>query len=166
MTTTNQLRGILGENLVVNDLLYRGWIAMNLNTTINNAPNVDVIAIKESKKVSIQVKTSTLSQPIVQVGYGHKNPFLNNKKGPLADFIIFVRMENPKNYETYIVPVDIAEKEISNSYNIWSSTPKRDGTKRKAFPASIYFNLNKNRPEESNYIEKWKCYLDAWHLLE
>ena len=166
MRLNNQLKGALGENIVINELLFHGWIALNLNAAIGNSPNVDVIATKGSHKINIQVKTSLMSEAIVQIGYDHKNTFLNNKDGPLADYVVFVRINTPRDYETYIVPVDIAEATIGVAYHNWNDTPKKDGSKRSKFPASIYFKPNKNRPDDSNYIEKWSCYRDAWHLLE
>lgn len=130
MKMDNQLRGALGENIIINELLYRGWLAQNLNISINNAPNVDVIALKEDKKVNIQVKAASLSQPDVRTSHGKKDNFLNGKEGPLADFVIFVRIENPKIYDVYVVPVEIAEKEISRCYHLWLERPKLDGSKR------------------------------------
>lgn len=167
MNLNNQLKGALGENIVINELLHNGWIALNLNAAVNNSPNVDITALKNELKINIQVKTASLSQPDVRVGHGQQDQFLNYKEGPLADFIVFIRVDSPKVYETYIVPVDIAEKEISRCYTSWFDRPKKDGTKRShKFPSHIYFSPNKNRPDESNYREKWSHYLDAWHLLE
>ena len=66
-----------------------------------------------------------MSEAIVQIGYDHKNTFLNNKEGPLADYVVFVGINTPRDYETYIVPVDIAEGAISDAYHNWNDTPKR-----------------------------------------
>lgn len=167
MILTSQLRGALGENLITNELLFRNWIPQNLNNSVSNAPNVDIVALKDHKKINIQVKTASLSQPDVRIGHGKKDNFLNSKDGPLADYIAFVRIESPKVYEVYIVPADIAEEEVKRCYHLWLERPKLDGSQRsEKFPSHIYFKHNKNRPDESGYAEKWQCYLDAWHLLE
>lgn len=160
--------GILGENLVCNELLWRGWIPVNTNIGYRNTPNVDIFAAKGKDKVALQIKASTDSaNKSVQVGYGERKKFFNGKPGPTADFIIFVRIFDLKRYDCYIVPVKVAESAVARGYNNWSKTPKRDGQQRSAaFPASIRFMPNKNRPNYSNYEQKWAVYLDAWEQLE
>lgn len=174
MSTTRAVKsrrgvsGVLGENLVCNELLWRGWVPVNTNIGYQNTPNVDIFAAKGKCKVALQVKASTDSaNKSVQVGYGERKKFFNGKPGPIADFIIFVRIFELKKYDCYVVPAAIAEAAVARGYNKWRRTLKRDGEKRSAaFPASIPFELNKNRPNESNYKHKWVAYLDAWHQLE
>lgn len=162
-----RIAGILGENLVINELLWRGWVPVNTNAGYMNTPNVDVFAAKGACKVALQVKSSAdAAYKSVQVGYGEREKFFNGKPGPLADFIVFVRIFDLKNYDCYVVPVEKAEAAVARGYKVWNKTPKRDGKKRSAlFPASIRFELNKNRPGESDYKEKWKAYLNAWDIL-
>lgn len=164
----SRISGLLGENLVINELLWRGWVPMNTNVGYRNTPNVDVFAAKGNLKVALQVKSSAdKAYRSVQVGYGDRKKFFNGKPGPTADFIIFVRIFDLKKYDCYVVPVKVAEAAVARGYSRWNQTPKRDGKQRSAsFPASIPFELNKNRPNESNYKKKWAAYLSAWHLLE
>lgn len=159
------ITGIIGENIVANELLWRGWFAMNMNLGHRNTPNVDLIATKGPHSVHLQVKAST-DKAIVQVGHGRRKSYFNGKDGPQAHFIVFVRVRDLKNYECYIVPAAVAEVEIARCYAAWDKTPKRNGERRKDFPASIYFALNRARPNESNYFEKWKSYLNAWGILD
>jgi hypothetical protein len=160
--------GIIGENIVINELLWRGWIPLNANHGYHNAPNVDIIAAKGTRSIHIQVKSSTdKANSIVEVGRGNKDSFFNGKEGPLAHFVTFLKINDLRDYECYVVPVDIAETEIARCYHAWNKTPKRDGGKRsESFPACLYLALNKNRPNESNYRVKWAHYRDAWELLE
>ena len=163
----NKILGALGENIIISELLYRGWIPQNLNSIVDNSPNVDIVAIKDTTKINFQIKTAKLSQPDVRVGHGKKKQYLNAKAGPKADFLIMVRFENPKNYDVYIVPIEVAEKEIKRCYDLWLERPKLDGKVRsEKFPAHIYFRHNKNRPDESDYTTKWSQYLNAWDLIE
>lgn len=163
-----QVAGAMGENLVMNELLWRGWLAANINGAIKQAPNVDLIAAKGSRSVHLQVKASTdMANDLIEVGRGKKDRYFNSKQGPLAHFVIFLKIKSPLDYECYVVPVDIAEQEISRCYQAYLTHPKLDGGRRsEAFPASIYLRLNKNHPETSNYREKWAKYRDGWDQLE
>ena len=160
--------GALGESIAVTELLWNGWAPANLNQTISNSPNVDLLAIKENTKVSIQVKTSgENSKNMLQVGNGVKDKIFNTKEGPKADFIVFVRILNIYEHECYVVPVKEAERVAQLTMHDWINTNKRDGSKREGnFPLCIRFEPNKNRLDVSNYKEKWSKYLSAWHLLE
>jgi hypothetical protein len=163
-----QTAGMLGENIAINELLWHGWLPVNVNVGLRNAPNIDIIAARGDKSVHIQVKASAdKANDIIEVGRGMKDRFFNAKNGPLAHFVVFLKIRAPDDYECYVVPVDVAEKEVSRCYHAWNKTPKRDGAKRSEnFPAMIYLSLNKNRPNESNCRERWKKYLNAWQLLD
>jgi hypothetical protein len=160
--------GPIGENIVMNELLWHGWAPANLNLHIKNAPNVDILAAKGDKKVAIQIKTGGIgSKSMVQLGYYEDGkPIFNSRSGPNADFVIFVRLFGHRDFECYVVPIDIAESTALKDAQIWKKTPKRDGKIRKTFPAAVWFEPNGNRPDESNYREKWAQYRDAWHLLD
>lgn len=163
-----QATGPIGENIVINELLWRGWVPVNTNLGLRNTPNIDIIAAKGLKSVHLQVKASA-DKANDEIGVARKkqDSYFNTKDGPMAHFVVFVRIHALTDYECYVVPADVAEKEVARCYNIWHQKPKRDGGIRsEKFPAGIIFNLNKNRPNESNYREKWRQYLDAWHLLE
>jgi hypothetical protein len=78
-----------------------------------------------------------------------------------------VRLFSMRDYECYVVPTAEAERVARETAADWLNTLKRDGSQREAnFPYCIRFELNKNRPDVSNYQEKWKAYRDAWYLLE
>ena len=86
--------GAIGEATVINELMWHGWAPVNVNSLINQAPNIDLLAAKGSDKVAIQVKASgPNSKRMMQVGYikGREKIF-NSKDGPQADFIVFVRL--------------------------------------------------------------------------
>lgn len=164
----NMLIGAIGENTVLTELLWHGWAPVNLNQLVKQAPNVDILAAKGHHKVALQIKTAgPKSRSMLQLGYKTGTSIFNSKDGPQADFIIFIRLFNMRDYECYVVPVDEAERVASETMTDWIKTPKQDGAKRdKNFPACIRFEPNKNRLHVSNYKEKWIDYLDAWHLLE
>jgi len=160
--------GAIGENIALNELLWRGWAPVNANFGLRNTPNIDIIAAKGKKHVSLQIKASTdTANDIIEVGRGNKKKFFNSKDGPLAQFVVFLKIWSLKDYECYVVPVDIAEKEIARCYRAWYKTPKRSGEQRSEnFPASLYLANNKNRPKETGFRDKWKKYKDAWDLLD
>ena len=164
---SNLYTGAIGEKLVELSLLWNGWVPANLNQSVRNAPNIDILAAKDNQTVSIQIKTSgPNSQSMLQLGYKSANGVFNTKNGPKAEFIIFVRLFDKEEYEIYIVPFEEAERVAMQTYLDWKKTPKIDGTKRKRYPAVIRFTPNRNRPDVSNYQEKWAHYKDAWHILD
>jgi hypothetical protein len=160
--------GAIGEKLVEVALLQNNWAPVNLNNSIRHAPNVDILAAKGNRQVAIQVKTAgPNSKSMLSLGYGQNDSVFNTKPGPRANFIVFVRLLSVKDHELYIVPVEEAERAARENYRDWANTLKRDGSKREDnFPNAIRFELNRNRPDVSNYREKWAHYRDAWHLLD
>lgn len=164
---SNLYIGAIGEKLIELGLLWNGWAPANLNQSVKNAPNVDLLAAKGNKTVSLQIKTSgPNSQSMLQLGYKSEKGVFNTKDGPKAEFIIFVRLFDKEQYEIYVVPFEEAERVATQTYLDWKKTPKKDGSKRKRSPAVIRFTPNRNRPDVSNYQEKWSHYKDAWHLLD
>lgn len=168
MTKNVQYIGAIGENIAITQLLWHGWAPSNLNAIVSNTPNVDILAIKNDCTISIQVKTSgPTSKNMLQLGYSGSEQVFNTKRGPKADFIVFVRLFDPHHHECYVVPVEEAERVAQLTAQNWMNTLKKDGTKRDPkFDRCIRFELNKNRPDVSGYNEKWRHYLNAWHLLE
>lgn len=159
--------GAIGEKLVETALLWNGWAPVNLNQSIKQAPNVDILAAKGDRQVAIQIKTAgPNSKSMLQLGYAGDDGIFNIKSGPLANFIVFVRLFSQTEYEFYVVPVAEAERVAMETYKDWKKNPKKDGSLRKNAPAVIRFESNKSRTDVSNYKEKWAHYRDAWHLLE
>lgn len=160
--------GALGESLVVSELLWHGWAPANLNQIVSNSPNVDILAAKNNRNVAIQIKTSgPNSKNMLQVGNGFKEKVFNTKIGPQCEFVIFVRIFDVRDYECYVVPVDEAERVVQLTMHDWMNAEKRDGSKRNGnFPLCIRFEENRNRPDVSNFKEKWAHFKDAWHLLD
>lgn len=159
--------GAIGEKLVEAALLWQGWAPVNLNQSVKQAPNVDLLAAKGDKQVALQIKTAgPNSKSMLQLGYKGEKGIFNTKPGPLANFIVFVRLLSETEHEFYVVPVDEAERVAMATYEDWKNSPKQDGTARKNAPAVIRFEPNRNRPDVSNYKEKWAHYRDVWRLLE
>lgn len=159
--------GAIGEKLVETALLWQGWAPVNLNQSVKQAPNVDLLAAKDDKQVALQIKTAgPNSKAMLQLGYKGEKGIFNTKPGPRANFIVFVRLLSKSEYEFYVVPVAEAESVAMATYKEWKQNPKKNGTIRKKAPAVIRFEPNRNRPDISDYKEKWVHYRDAWHLLE
>lgn len=156
--------GAIGESIVITELLWQGWSPVNLNGIIRQAPNVDILAAKGTQQIAIQVKTAGLnSKSMLQLGYKTDGSVFNSKDGPVADYVVFVRLLGHRDHECYVVPVAEAERVASETAADWSATLKRDGALReKNFPRCIRFEPNKNRPSVSNYKEKWAQYRGVW----
>ena len=113
--------GCCGEYYVAAELERRGFLAV---LTPANTPLFDIVAIKRDdpqKRVLIQVKTT----------FGKTNKWpLRKKNEEIKDkntFYVFVRVENEKAPEFFIVPSRIVAEEIHNSHQKWLSTPGRYG---------------------------------------
>ena len=125
--------GRLGELLVEQQLIERGWHPVRLDTA-QMASNADLLAIKGKYRVSLQVKTTNAKSEhshsqSLSFGYAtgylrdHK-PIFNSKSGPLlADAIVGVSYGSPTRF--VVMPVAFAEKLCQKHCDYWFEVPKK-----------------------------------------
>ena len=161
--SSNAIKAI-GERIVANELTFRGWIAVNVNSGEENAPNIDLIALKNHKRITIQVKTTSAQSHKDQffLGYHRENgSYFNEKAGPKADFLACVYIHSPKNYSCLVIPISKAEKLCINHGLYWVNKPKRNGDVRSPkFPVFVGVKHSKE------YKFPVQDYVDAWHQLD
>ena len=168
--------GRLGELLVEQQLLERGWHPVRLDTA-QMASNADLLAIKEKCRVSLQVKTTNVKSKhshsqSLSFGYAtgylrDGKPIFNSKPSPLvADVIVGVGYDSPSRF--VVMPVVFAEKLCRKHCNYWIKVLKKSGEIRSAsfpiylrFAAALGVHARHNKKMRRNLL----AFEDRWELL-
>ena len=154
-----QLSRAAGEALVVYRLARRGWRAVNANAGFSNMPNLDLIALKEERRITIQVKGATADDNVPLAGsYRPDGRYFNAKEGPPADFVVAVQLHRPAKAELmglgeacFVLPVDEANRIAREFGEARVRKLKRDGSARSPnFPIWIHAS------ELTQYREAWQ----------
>ncbi len=160
---TRQIRiGAIGEELVKYHLLARDWDVINLNSIGNNRPNADLLAVKGSRFVRLQVKTSKYKDA-VQLGWieeGKSN--INSKIGDPADYFVMVGHAAPGDYSIHVIPAEVLAKWEKRNL---AAHAKHGRIKN---PGYVYFGA-KNRKTKFDINQdgsEFEQYKNAWSSLE
>lgn len=145
-----------GEALACYKLARRGWLPVNVNSGVSNMPNLDLIAFKGKRQVTIQVKAAVGKGWTMFSGRAKpEGGYFNTKPGPKAEFAVCIRLE-PESDEAvcYVMPIKTAERLSRQLVREHMKKPKRDGGARELnFPVWI----------KDTKLAKWR---EAWHLLD
>ena len=171
-----KLVGRIGELLVEQQLLERGWHPVRLDTS-QMASNADLLAIKDKYRVSLQVKTTNVKSrhshsQSLSFGYAtgylrDGKPIFNSKPPPLvADVVVGVGYDSPPRF--VVMPVAFAEKLCRKHCDYWFKVRKTSGEIRSAsFP--IYLRFAAASGAHARHNEKMKrnllAFEDRWDLL-
>src|SRR3954469_9013735 len=108
--------GRMGENIVTNELLARGFLVTHLDKgTRGVSANADLMVghPKLTKPMLIQVKAcyadpapdwvflGSLTEEVLE----GREPVYNRKPGFQADYLAAVSIVNPKRYRAFIIPI-------------------------------------------------------------
>lgn len=149
-----------GESYVTYRLAREGWLAVNANSGVANMPNVDLIALKGDKRVTIQIKSAKANRAIPLAGnYKPDGVYFNAKTGPKADFVIAALIHRDKvaTPTCYVFPVAVANKVAQTHGRELADTPKRDGSVRSmTFPIWL----------KGDAVLAVADYGEAWGLLD
>lgn len=135
-----QLSKAAGESYVVYQLARHCWHAAIANAGSAIMPNVDIIAFKGERRITLQVKATRADKAVPLAGMhqpdGH---YFNSKDGPKADFIVCVILHRGSDDSTCcILPVGLAGSLARKFGDERMASPKRDGRQRSAkFPICI-----------------------------
>ena len=174
-----RLIGRLGELLVEQQLIERGWHPVRLDTA-QLASNADLVAIKGMHRVSLQVKTANNpksedphSLSLAFGYYGPKyldrsKPMFNSKPSPLvADIIVGVSYGASPRF--VVLPVALAEKLCRKHFDYWYPKEKKDGSQRSSsFPFHLHFPYTRKNPHYCHLKTiKRDCvaFENRWELL-
>lgn len=165
---TSQTVGRLGELVVEMELLSRGWITGNFNSSVANAAAWDIFAAKRSRSVKLRVKSK---RPGVDALQWSAKPdgaiFLQLDPADLGDFVAAVDFRIEGGWDVYIVPTGVVADTLASNHSRWLSTPKRDGAEKKDGARRVLW-LNDRPPDipGQGYRQLWGDFRNAWHLLE
>jgi hypothetical protein len=161
---TPQAVGAYGEKVVEAELLRCGWLPSNVNASVKNAADYDILAHRSGKPVvRLRVKTC---------GPGIDAFQFVTPRGEVEglDFTILVRMGKDRAAdEFYVLPTSILRKEIAARETDYMKQLKKDGSVRKNTGHwTLRLRSRQDGRAEGGYglAEKWREYLDGWPLLE
>ena len=163
--------GSAGELIVQARLLVRGWTTGNVNTGgMMNAPAIDLLAMKGSRKIAMAVKTTGHAVPSVQ--WQAKPAWTTLFKGAeRPDFVIFVWFTSRTALDDcrlFIVPANVVDYDAHKVHLHWHKFPKRDGTPMvdKGYVVISWTGNDTERNIGNGFAEKWAEYENAWRLLD
>lgn len=164
-----QAVGAYGEKMVEAELLRRGWLPANVNATVKNAAEFDILAQKDGRVVCLRVKTCGIRQRAFQfnVPIGEKSSGDHLKPD---DFTVLVSMGATRNNdEFWVLPTDILRDRLRAHQDEYLDTPKRDGLHRKDTGQwTLWLDPLKSGDERKAYgiAEAWAKYRDGWQFLD
>jgi hypothetical protein len=139
-----------GEHLVCSELLFRGFNASIMSVDVG----MDIIATKENKLFSIQVKTANISALNVYNFDVRKVSFERHDSGNIY-YVFVLRGKNESNY--LILPYHEMEKKVYEGSILYVENGKKYRVVIKFREGNIYLG---NMQHEMNY------YLNNWNLVK
>jgi hypothetical protein len=169
MSLDSQLVGAFGEKAAEAELLRRGWRTANFNTSIKNAAEHDLVAVKDSRTVHLRVKTCGPSQEAFQFssrpGEGLKTAEIGDN-----DYTILMRMGSVRtDDEFYVIPTRTLREQINAHRQSYLAQSRRDGNPRQDLGHWTLRLQGKRGGENGDnygFAKKWEIYHDAWSSLE
>ena len=165
-TFDTQRTGRMGELVVELELLRRGWIVGNFNSSTMNSAGWDLFATKGNRSVKIRVKAKRpgvinfrwSAKPDGSVFYGDT--------GSEDDFVAAVSFEPNSGHVTYIVPARVVSATLAAEHAAWLGGAKANGGARKDTPMrSVYIDDRAADAPSHGFKAKWAGYAEAWDTL-
>ncbi len=180
MTSTEELDfkvGRLGELLVEQQLIERGWHPVRLDTS-QMAANADLLAINRSRRISIQVKTTNAFHKHAHsdfLGFGYATAHLrdgcavfNSKQSPLiADVVVAVHYR-PQGPRFVVLPVGFAERLCQEHIKYWYNVPLKKGGRRTTnFPIYLSFDRvpSVHVGHHTRMMDQLLRFENAWQIM-
>lgn len=166
---STQATGRMGELAVEMELLRRGWTPGNFNATTKNTAAWDLFAVKGSRNIKLRVKANRAGETnLIWNAKKDGSIFLDLRKDDDTDFVAIVSFddETARGYSTYVLPTEVVESELQNSYATWLAGTKRDGGARKVTSMRQIGLDDRTDKFNRGYAVHWSNYREAWHLLE
>jgi hypothetical protein len=167
-----QVIGAYGEKAVEAELLWRGWVTANINTSIKNAADFDIFARKGEKAVNIRVKACGPGVNAFTFGGFRPGKRIRTYNHGKVDFTLLVGMGNNRSEDVfYIIPTRIVRKRKRlDSYRTYYLRKKgRNGNQRKDLGWwTLHLAELKRGEDRLSYglVRKWKRFLGNWATLE
>lgn len=154
---SNQQLGLLGENLVMANLLAHGWEAANLNISFGNFRNIDIYCQnKENQNVVIQVKTLYKNQSAF-IGLTSKEAAETKDNCLIIGPWVFVKVKSlhPLDVEYYILSKNQMIELISSLHQWYLYQWERNATvKLEESPAAMQLWMLNGENRKSKYSQE------------
>ena len=158
-----QIIGRIGELATEIEMLKKGWLVGNFNSSVGNCAAYDLFATKNGKETTIRVKSFRSSSNGVQYNAKENgSPFLNLDENNKKDFVVIVRVSEENGAEEFfIIPTQVIDKLIQDDHSNWIKGTKKDGSARKNTSHRAI-----KLKGTSSYADFFKSYLNNWDILE
>lgn len=162
-----QRTGRMGELVVELELLKRGFIVGNFNSTTMNSAGWDLFATKGRRSVKIRVKAKRPGVANFRWAAKADGKIFLGDAGDDDDFVVAISFERDGTHRAWIVPTHIVEQTLHAENARWLSGLKRDGGERKATAMrTLYMDDRMDDAPSHGFQQKWAVYEAAWHLLD
>jgi hypothetical protein len=163
--------GSAGELIVQARLLVRGWTTGNVNTGgMVNAPAIDLLAMKGSRKIAVAVKTTGHGAPNVQwqVRPGWTTLFKGDERPDFVVFVWFTTREALDDCRVFVVPAEVVDADVLQAHLHWHNHLKRNGLPSvdKGYVVISWTGSDTDRNIARGFAKKWAKYENAWSLLD
>lgn len=161
-----QVVGRMGELVVELELLSRGWLVGNFNSSLTNSAGWDLFAAKPGRTAKLRVKAKRPGTDCFRWSAGPAGNILHGlSDGDPSDVVAAVTFCAEGGYDVYVVPAAVVETELSANHTAYLSEPKRDGSPRKDSPQRNLY-MNERNAIGHGYLRRWARYRNAWDLLD
>ena len=159
--------GRMGELVVELELLKRGWIVGNFNSTTMNSAGWDLFATRRTRSVKIRVKAKRPGVDCFRWSAKADGSVLAGLAATDDDFVAAVSFDTSGGYDAFIMPSDVVGRTLRDENARWIAGTKPGGGPRK--PTSmrhIYINDRDDGAPAHGFATRWAPYRNAWDLLE
>lgn len=162
-----QRTGRMGELVVELELLKRGFLVGNFNSTTMNTAGWDLFATKGRRAVKIRVKAKRPGVANFRWGAKADGRVFLGDVGDEDDFVVAVSFESDGTHHAWVLPTRLVAQTLEAENARWLSGVKRDGGERKATAMrTIYMDDRTDGAPGHGFQKIWATYRGAWHLLD
>jgi hypothetical protein len=159
--------GRMGELVVELELLKRGWIVGNFNSTTMNSAGWDLFATRGTRSLKIRVKAKRPGVDCFRWSAKADGSVLVGLADTDDDFVAAVSFDGSGGYEVFIMPSSVVESTLRDENARWIAGRKPGGGPRK--PTSmrhIFINHRDDGAPGHGFAIRWALYRSAWDFLE
>lgn len=158
--------GRMGELVVELELLKRGWIVGNFNSTTMNSAGWDLFATRGTRSVKIRVKAKRPGIDCFRWSAKADGSVLVGLADTVDDFVAAVSFDARGGYDVFVIPSKVVEQTLHDENARWVSGTKAGGGARKPTPMRhIYINSREDGAPAHGFAVRWAQYVNAWSLL-
>ena len=159
--------GRMGELVVEFELLKRGWIVGNFNSTTMNSAGWDLFATRGTRSVKIRVKAKRPGVDCFRWSAKADGSVLIGLADTDDDFVAAVSFDASGQYEVFVMPSLVVERTLRNENARWIAGTKPGGGARKPTTMRhIYISDRDDGAPSHGFATRWAPYRNAWGLLE